>query len=479
MGEGFGMQDENGIITYVNAKLCELWGYDSEDLIGRSLLDFVDAENRRTLLSQLGQRRLGEQTPYEIVWQGREGRVVQTKMSPKPVFDGDGNYVGSFAVITDLTELKAVQVALEREKRKFELLCENLPYGVVLVGKDGKFQYANPAFRQITAYNIEEIPLGKVWFERAFPDPVLREEVISAWKQDLKSSVSEAARPRTFQVRCGDSSDKLIHFRPVQISNGDHVMTCEDVTQRERAQEELVEAKNAAESANRAKSEFLANMSHEFRTPLNAIIGFAEILEDQLFGPLNEVQTKHAIHIVESGHHLLQLVTQILDLSKIESGGMHLELSHVNVVEMLENSIAVMKQRALRQNLVSELKIDPEIGNMTILADELKLKQVILNLLSNAVKFTPEGGNVLVKAQRVEDELIISVCDSGIGIDPSDTSLIFKAFEQVDSTLSRRHQGTGLGLALARKLIAMHGGRIWVESEGPGQGSTFRFAIPL
>ena len=252
-----------------------------------------------------------------------------------------------------------------------------------------------------------------------------------------------------------------------------------DITERKRAQEESVEAKKAAEEASRAKSEFLANMSHELRTPLNAIIGFSEILEDQLFGPLNEAQRTHVGYIVESGHDLLQLVSEILDLAKIESGRMHLEPSRVKIVDLLENSIAIMKQRALRQDLELELKVDPVIESMTILADELKLRQVMLNLLSNAVKFTPERGKIRVGAQKVEEELVISVVDTGLGIDAADTSRIFKAFEQVDSTLSRRQQGTGLGLALSSNLIQMHGGRIWVESEGPGKGSAFRFAIPL
>jgi PAS domain S-box-containing protein len=479
MGESFGMQDANGIITYVNDRMCDLWGYDREELIGRSVLEFVDDENHRTLLSNLSHRRLGQQVSYEIVWKGSGGRSIQTKVSPKPVFDDDDNYVGSFAVITDLTELKTLHEALDIETRKFKLLCENLPYGVLLIGKNGQFLYANPAFRRITGYDIEDISSGKEWFNRAFPDRALREEVVSAWKEDLKSSMLEAARPRTFQMRCGDGSDKAIHFRPVQLSTGDHVMTCEDVTQRKREQEELFEAKNAAEAANRAKSEFLANMSHELRTPLNSIIGFAEILEDRLFGQLNETQARHVRHIGASGRHLLQLVTQILDLSKIESGRADIELSQVNVRDMLENSLSVMRDQASNHDLTMELVVGAEDDGLTVLADELKLKQVMLNLLSNAIKFTAEGGNIRVEARRIEGELVISVYDTGAGIDPSDKSRIFRAFEQVDSTLSRQHEGTGLGLTLTRKLVEMHGGRIWVESEALGKGSAFRFAIPF
>ncbi len=479
MGESFGIQDANGTITYVNDRMCDLWGYDREELIGRSVPEFVDDVDHQTLLSNLSRRRLGHQASYEIVWKGRGGRSIHTKVSPKPVFDDDDNYVGSFAVITDLTEIKTLHATLDIERRKFKLLCENLPYGVLLIGKNGQFLYANPAFRQITGYGIEDVPSGKEWFNRAFPDRALREEVVSLWKEDLQSSMPEAARPRTFQVRCGDGSDKAIHFRPVQLANGDHVMTCEDVTQRKREREELVEAKNAAEAADRAKGEFLANMSHELRTPLNSIIGFAEILEDQLFGQLNETQAKHVRHIGASGRHLLQLVTQILDLSKIQSGRAEIELSQVNVRDVLENSLSIMREQALARDLSVELTVGAEDGGLTVLADELKLKQVMLNLLSNAIKFTPEGGNIRVEAWLIEGELVISVYDTGAGIDPSDNSRIFRAFEQVDSTLSRQHQGTGLGLPLARELVEMHGGRIWMESEGVGKGSTFRFAIPL
>jgi PAS domain S-box-containing protein len=232
MGESFGMQDTTGVITYVNDRMCELWGYSREELIGHSVMEFVNDVNQRSLVTQLGQRKDGVQTAYEIEWKGQGGRTIPTKVSPKFIFDDEGNYAGSFAVITDLTELKAAHEALETEKMKFEILCENLPFGVVLIGIKGEFLYTNPAFRLIAGYPIDDITCGREWFSFAFPDPTLRAEAIAAWKKDSQSSEVGKARPRTFPVRCRDGTEKIIHFRPVQLEDGGHLMTCEDITGR-------------------------------------------------------------------------------------------------------------------------------------------------------------------------------------------------------------------------------------------------------
>ena len=260
--------------------------------------------------------------------------------------------------------------------------------------------------------------------------------------------------------------------------------------------------RETAEEANRAKSEFLANMSHELRTPLNHIIGFSELLVDRQFGELNESQAEFLQDILNSSRHLLSLINDILDLSKVEAGKLELDLSEVAVDYLMESSITMVKEKAIKHSITlnTERHNCPDM----ITADERKLKQILFNLLSNAAKFTPDGGNIKLEAKRVngnggaasvskvpstlpddgenthkKEYLEFSVIDSGIGIQKEHQNKIFDPFEQADSSASRLYQGTGLGLSLTKRLVELHGGQITVDSDGKDKGSTFRFTIPI
>jgi signal transduction histidine kinase len=230
------------------------------------------------------------------------------------------------------------------------------------------------------------------------------------------------------------------------------------------------------EAADRHKSEFLANVSHELRTPLNAIIGFSEVLREKLFGELNEKQDEYVDDILSSGRHLLSLINDILDLSKIEAGRMELELAIFDLPAALENALLLVRERAVRQRVELERVVDERLGEFN--GDERKIKQILVNLLSNAVKFTPEEGQVRVEATLGDGSVIVSVVDSGIGVAPQDQEGIFEAFRQVRTSDARKHEGTGLGLALTKKFVEMHRGKIWVESE-LGKGSRFIFTLPI
>jgi GAF domain-containing protein len=237
---------------------------------------------------------------------------------------------------------------------------------------------------------------------------------------------------------------------------------------------EIEDKSRQLEVASRHKSEFLANMSHELRTPLNAIIGFSEVLAERMFGEINDKQAEYLADILESGRHLLSLINDILDLSKIEAGRMELEPSEFSLPSAIDNTLTLVRERAQRREIRLGRSLDPDVGNVS--ADERKVKQVLLNLLSNALKFTPEGGRIDVGVAVRDGMAEISVTDTGVGIAPEDLGAVFEEFRQV-GTAAKKVEGTGLGLAISRKFIELHGGRIWVTST-PGVGSTFAFTLP-
>ena len=239
---------------------------------------------------------------------------------------------------------------------------------------------------------------------------------------------------------------------------------------------ELETKTNELEVASQHKSEFLASMSHELRTPLNAVIGFSDVLLDRMFGDLNERQDEYVRDIRTSGRHLLDLINEILDLSRVEAGRMDLDLDAVSLEDALEHGVAMIRERAGAHGIAVEVQIEPGLG--AVHADELKLKQVVVNLLSNAVKFSTDGGSVTVTAGRVDDDAHVSVRDTGIGIARDQQERIFEAFQRGGRTPSASAEGTGLGLTLSKQLVDLHGGRLWMESE-PGVGSMFSFSIPL
>ena len=241
-----------------------------------------------------------------------------------------------------------------------------------------------------------------------------------------------------------------------------------------RMSDELRRLYRELETASQHKSDFLANMSHELRTPLNAIIGFSQVLREGMVGDVNEKQAEYLDDILSSGHHLLSLINDVLDLSKVEAGQVELELAPFSLQEALERGVAMVRERALQDGVQVTLAANPDVD--VVSGDERRIRQVIFNLLSNAVKFTPAGGAVDVRATRVNGEVSVSVADTGPGIAAEDLRRVFEEFQQTEAGIERG-EGTGLGLALSKRLVELHGGRIWVDSE-LGRGSTFVFTLP-
>jgi PAS domain S-box-containing protein len=390
-----------------------------------------------------------------------------------------------------IAEREEAQRALQTSERQYRLLAENMKDIVWTMDIETlRFTYVSPSVELILGFTPEE-QVKKTLEQMLTPESL--ERAARALRDTIRQERQAGTDPGgsiTMELEqfCKNGSTTWVEVtasflrdekgKPVQILGVNR-----DITERRRRQE-AQQAKLAAENANRAKSEFLANMSHELRTPLNHIIGFTEMMADRRFGPLNGIQIEHLNDVLVSSRHLLDLINDILDLSKVEAGKMTLEPEEVELAPLLEGSFTMIREKSLKKNLRMDLVMEgaPE----RVMVDPRKFRQVLYNLLANAVKFTPEGGMIRVNAcsrsNGIENHggpsLEVSVSDTGIGIREEDLERIFNSFEQVESSASRRYQGTGLGLALSRRLVELHGGRLRAESMGEGRGSRFTVTLP-
>ncbi|ETA67030.1 PAS domain S-box [Methanolobus tindarius DSM 2278] len=373
--------------------------------------------------------------------------------------------------LDDISESKNTEKTLKEIEERFKVLYENMPGGTLIIGKDYIIEDVNQRTCEITGYKREEL-IGQLC-DIVCPKGSLSKKC-PIWVDGL-----EGFQGMDTAIKCknGTKTPILKNSKRIFIEGNQFILeNFQDISERKSAEEAIINSKIMAEEANRTKSEFLATMSHELRTPLNAVIGYSDLLLDESYGDLNDQQKRSLGHISHSGKHLLKLINDILDISKVESGKMEIHYETFSVEEKFGNVFNIVSPFARKKNIEISISIEPKTLSLT--ADRVRFKQILFNLASNAIKFTPDGGHVMLKACLKGDMAEFSVIDDGIGIAPDDLKKLFMPFQQIDSTISRKYDGTGLGLSLVKRFVDMHGGDVSVESE-PGKGSVFSFRLPL
>jgi PAS domain S-box-containing protein len=483
--------DEKGVIQIFNVGAERMLGYTALDVVNRiTPADISDPQELITRAAALSLELDTQITPgfealvfkasrgiediYELTYFRKDGSRFPAIVSVTALRDAEEDIIGYLLIGTDNTarkQVEAAQAQLDQRLRDQQFYTRSLIESNIdaLMATDplGVITDVNEQMCALTGRSREEL-IGTL-FKNYFTDPQRAEEAITLVLREKKVTDYELTARRK------NGSETVVSYNAATFYDRDEKLqgvfaAARDVTERKRFEQSLQEA-------NRMKSEFLANMSHELRTPLNGIIGFSEFLIDEKAGKVSAKQTEYLGDILSSGRHLLQLINDVLDLSKVEAGKMELLPEKFVLPKAIEEVCSVISSLARKKNIAIRREIAPSIENVTL--DQQKFKQVLSNLLSNAVKFTEDGGRVEILASPYEPNCLrFQVRDTGIGIKAEDFEKLFVEFEQVDSSLARRYQGTGLGLALTKKIVEFQKGTITIESE-PGVGSTFTVTLPL
>lgn len=473
MGDAVVATDLDGIVTSWNAGARRLFGYEAAETIGRSVAELTPEDRHHELTQTLREAREGRVVgPYETIRRTKSGAPVDVSIIVSPVRDGHGTVVGAARVARDISALKARERELERMTRFAESMIESLPGVLYFYDVSGRFLRWNRRFRELTGYADDDIA-GMHPLQFIAEDDVRRVEgAIDEVFALGESSVEAGLRHRDGRVTPYFFTGRRVELEGTPCLVGVGI----DITARVRLEAER-ERRFQAETADRVKSAFLATMSHELRTPLNSIIGFTGILLKGLAGPLNPEQHKQLGMVRTSAQHLLALVNDVLDISRIEAGQLDLAREVFDIQASLMRVIALVEPQATARGLDLRLVVDGALGEA--LSDRRRFEQILLNLLSNGVKFT-EQGSIELRASLVQDAswLRCAVTDTGIGIAREHLDTLFQPFRQIQSGLARQHEGTGLGLAICRRLAGLMGGHMDVAST-PGLGSTFVVTLPL
>ncbi len=503
--------DELFTMLYLNDVVENMLGYSVEDFMERrvSFVDLYHPEDSESVFEEV-EKALQESRKFHLVYRLKHKAGHWKWIEEFGVgIERDGRIDFLEGYLHDISKRIEAQEALIASETRWRTLVENAPNSVAIFDEKGKYHYINHvaegfdreevlektvydwvpekhhktirenisrviATKKPVRYEIEVMVPGKgsTWWSSCMG--LIQTPEDSPTIMSISTDITEEKRSKEDLANAHAELEARVRDRTQQLTETNSRLN-QEILDRKRAQKELEDAKEVAESASHAKGDFIASMSHELRTPLTSVLGFVGLLEGERHGEMTESQTEFVTTIRRNAEHLLSLINDILDVAKTEAGQSELKKSVVDLDELVRQCLQMIAGRALENHL--EVVASPTMLGEAIV-DDRKIRQIILNLLANACKFTPERGQIGVRGERKETQISITVWDTGIGIGPDHQKSIFDRFKQLDTGDSRKYSGTGLGLTLAKKFIEMHGGEIIVESK-PGKGSEFTFSIPI
>jgi PAS domain S-box-containing protein len=459
--------------TDANPAMCRMLGTTREAMLGTTIWDWVDEANAAVFRDYVARRARGEASAYEITLSRADGTPVHCWNNATPLFDSSGVKFGAVGLFSDISRLKRAQAELRKtgellaqQKQTLATTLDALEQGVLGIDAEGRIHSWNRRVLELLG-----VPEDFLHMRPSFGDLVrwqFGQGHLDALTPDRAAIADRViVEPYRRQLRDG----RLVEVQAFRAADGSAVRTYTDITARTAAEQALLAAKDEAERANRAKSEFLSRMSHELRTPLNAVLGFAQLLDTDTEDPLTPGQRLRLRELERGGRHLLALINDVLDIARIEAGGLKLELLTVDLPQLVEDCLHLVQPMADAAAVTLEPPVGPPAA-ARVRADATRLKQVLLNLLSNAIKYNRAGGSVLVAwVLRDDGRVQIEVHDTGPGLHPAQIDRLFQAFERLDAAQGRI-EGAGIGLALSKWLVGLMRGEIGVDST-PQHGSTF------
>ncbi len=464
---------QEGSLQFVNPKAMELVGYSPEELLAISFIELIHPDDRDVLLARYHEILTGQNhspsLTVRLITKGRRTRWVELN-AVRITWEGRP---GVLTLISDVTERREAEERLRESEARFRMITEESLVGVYII-QDGKIRYANPALARIFGYASEEIIDRLSPLDLTYPEdrPLVSEKL----RQRLEGEIEVAhytfrgLRKDGRRIHCEVMGRRLSYQgRPALVG------TLLDVTERKKAEEELKETNVRLQAALKVRDEMIQNVSHELRTPLTLIKGYVEMLKEQAFGPLTPAQQEAIAVLDGQSNRLRYMIDRLLMLQTLDSSA--LRETALDLKKLLEDVIETWKPRGGRTGVRFHLDLPAHLP--AIKADGELLYHVFHNLLDNAVKFSPAGGEVHILARQEGRHIVITVSDQGIGIPPDKLERVFEQFYQVDGGMTRRFGGMGIGLALCRRIVELHGGRIWAESEGEGRGSLFHITLPF